>query len=305
MQEQEIILGILIFLVVIGLGGAIIAFHAGRRSRLTAQIRGEAASETPATRSRAASALVGTVGSIGERMGASRGSDRLRAELIRAGFHSANALTVYMGAKVVLGIVGAALTVTLTLLLWPDCSLLNLMLLTVIFAGALFFVPNVSVAGRARRRSEEVHEHLPDAMDLLEICVSSGMGMDAAWNAVAHEMRFVSPVLADEMALTNLETHLGVPHATAFRHMADRTRDQDISSFVAIVIQAERFGTSVSAALETFAKSMRDVRSQRAEERAEKIAVKLILPMTVFFFPVLLIIVVGPAGMTLVKVLGT
>jgi tight adherence protein C len=304
-MQQEILLSVLVFLAVIGMGGAIIASHASRRRRLAAQIGGQTISEGDLAHSRAASALVDTVGTIGERMGAARGSERLRIQLVRAGFHSANALTVYMGAKITLMVLGGALALTLLVLLLPDFSLLNTLLVIASFAVACFFAPNVFVAGRARSRSEEVHAHLPDALDLLEICVSSGMGVDAAWNAVAHEMRFVSPILADEMALTNLETHLGVSHAVAFRHMADRTRDQDISSFVAIVIQAERFGTSISTALETFAKSMREVRSQRAEERAEKIAVKLILPMTVFFFPVLLIIVVGPAGMTLVKVLGT
>ena len=302
MQQQELLLSVLVFLSVVGLGGAIIASHVSRRRRLTAQIGGETIYENDLPRSRAASALADTVGTIGEHMGAAHGSERLRADLIRAGFHSANAVTVYMGAKILLMAAGAALT--LLILLPTDFPLMTTILLTVICAGAMFFTPNLSVSARARRRSEEVHAHLPDALDLLEICVSSGMGVDAAWNAVAHEMRFVSPILADEMALPNLETHLGVSHAVAFRHMADRTRDQDISSFVAIVIQAERFGTSISTALETFAKSMREVRSQRAEERAEKIAVKLILPMTIFFFPVLLIIVVGPAGMTLARVLG-
>lgn len=303
-MQLEIILSVLVFLAIVGMGGAILASHASRRRRLAAQIGGPAVSEADFAHSKTASALVDTVGTIGERMGAARGSDRLRIALIRAGFHSANALTVYMGAKLLLMVVGATLTLTPLILFLPNFSLLNTLLVTAIVAGACFFAPNVFVAARSRSRSEEVHAHLPDALDLLEICVSSGMGVDAAWNAVAQEMRFVSPILADEMALTNLETHLGVSHAVAFRHMADRTRDQDISSFVAIVIQAERFGTSISSALETFAKSMREVRSQRAEERAEKIAVKLILPMTVFFFPVLLIIVTGPAGMKLVQVLG-
>jgi tight adherence protein C len=304
-MQEEIILSVLVFLAVIGMGGAILASHVGRRRRLAAQIGGQTTPEADFAHSRAASALVDTVGTIGEHMGATRGSERLRTQLVRAGFHSANALTVYMGAKITLMALGGALALTLLFLLLPDFSMLNTLLVTAIFAGSCFFAPNAFVAGRARSRSEEVHAHLPDALDLLEICVSSGMGVDAAWNAVAQEMRFVSPILADEMALTNLETHLGVSHAAAFRHMADRTHDQDISSFVAIVIQAERFGTSISSALETFAKSMREVRSQRAEERAEKIAVKLILPMTVFFFPVLLIIVTGPAGMKLAEVLGT
>ena len=147
--------------------------------------------------------------------------------------------------------------------------------------------------------------HLPDALDLLEICISAGMGLDTAWNAVADEVRHVCPTLADEMALANLEMHLGAPRAVALRHMAERTTCEDLSSLVAIMVQSERFGTSIASALQTFAASMRQVRSQRAEEKAEKMAVKLIVPMVAFIFPAVMIVLAGPAGITLSRIFGS
>jgi tight adherence protein C len=171
------------------------------------------------------------------------------------------------------------------------------MKLTTIVGGSamLFFIPNLAVGIRRDKRRAEVKKVLPDAVDMLEICVSSGMGIDAAWTAVGDEIRRVSPTFADEMELTNLEVSLGVPRAVAMRHMADRTGAEDLSSLVALLVQSERFGAGIIEALTTFAKTMRETRGQRAEEAAEKMAVKLLFPMVMFIFPALILIMVGPA----------
>ncbi len=168
----------------------------------------------------------------------------------------------------------------------------------IIIAVVAFFalLPNILVSMRKRRRTANVRSHLPDAIDLLEICVSSGMGMDTAWNAVCDEFRGVSPILADDMALSNLEMHLGAPRADAMRNMARRTGVEDIASMVATLVQSEKFGTSVSQALRTYADAMRTERSQRAEEAAEKLAVMLLFPMVMFIFPCMFIVILGPAG---------
>src|SRR5690606_2953714 len=115
----------------------------------------------------------------------------------------------------------------------------------------------------------------------------------------------VCPLLADEMALTNLEIHLGEERGTAIRHMAERTGADDLSSLVATLVQSERFGTSVAEALIVFAKNLRELRSMRAEEEAEKLAVKMLFPMMFFIFPVEIIIAVGPAAIALTKMLGS
>jgi tight adherence protein C len=123
-----------------------------------------------------------------------------------------------------------------------------------------------------------------------------GRGADMAWNAVCDEFRGVSQVLADEMALSNLEMHLGAPRADAMRNMAKRTGVEDINSLVGTLVQSERFGTSVSQALRTYADAIRMERSMRAEEAAEKLAIWLLFPMVLFIFPCMFIVILGPAG---------
>jgi tight adherence protein C len=122
---------------------------------------------------------------------------------------------------------------------------------------------------------------------------------------VTDEVRAVSSQLADEMALTNLEMHLGASRADAIRHMATRTGAEDLSSLVAVLVQSERFGTSIGESLRVFATSLRETRSQSAQEDAEKMAVKLIFPMIVFIFPAVVMVMAGPAFMSLYRVLAS
>ena len=230
-------------------------------------------------------------------------SASLRADLAGAGFHGFLAGEVYLGIKSFLFLGGL---VVLTFAVLPATSLSITVRILLVLAGAvlLSFVPNVIVGLRRRKRREEVRRGLPEAIDLLEIGVTAGMGMDMAWNSVADEMRRVSPVLADEMTLTNLETHLGTERPTAVQHMADRTDAEELASLSGVLAQSEQFGTSVSDALRSFAGSMREVRMLHAEETAEKMAVKLLIPMILFIFPTILIVTAGPAAIRLVDLLG-
>ena len=153
---------------------------------------------------------------------------------------------------------------------------------------------------RERSRRDEIRQYLPDAVDLLEICVSSGIGLDMAWNMVANEVHHVSPVLATAMDLSNLEIHLGASRTDAMRNMATRTGADQLSSLAAILVQSERFGTSVASALREFAASMREERRMLAEEGAEKMAVKLIIPMVLFIFPAIILVTIGPAAINII-----
>src|SRR5690606_7064279 len=119
-------------------------------------------------------------------------------------------------------------------------------------AWTVSLLPSLYVDIRRRARATEIQHHLPEAVDLLEICVTAGMGLDMAWNAVSDEIRRVSPTLADEMALANLEMHLGADRAVAMRHMAERTNSNDINALVGTLVQSERFGTPISDALRVF-----------------------------------------------------
>jgi len=239
---------------------------------------------------------------LGELVANQEASGQLRRNLASAGIYSPTAPATYLGYKVALFVLGFA---GLATVLGPvEMQVTQRVLLIALGSSAFFFLPNLILANRRVRRREEVQQHLPDAVDMLEICVSAGMGLDAAWNNVAEESRKVSAVLADEMELTNLEINLGVGRAAAMRHMAERTNVPDISSLVALLIQAERFGASVVQALKVYADTMRELRRQRAEERAEKAAVKLLFPMVLFIFPPLLIVMVGPALLGLFQTLG-
>lgn len=241
-----------------------------------------------------ASRFVNTVEQIGRAVSSGKPEAGLREWLAQAGYYHDSAPTIYVGAQLVLGLL--ALTIGGAAAFSFDISLMLRACIIVGILSVFALLPNVVVTLRKRRRTAEVRSHLPDAIDLLEICVSSGMGLDTAWNAVCDEFRGVSPVLADEMALSNLEMHLGAPRADALRNMAKRTGVEDIASMVATLVQSERFGTSVSQALRTYADAMRAERSQRAEEAAEKLAVLLLFPMVMFIFPCMFIVILGPAG---------
>ena len=273
-------------------GGAVVLVQNARREAAAARQRATTAEGTPADLEDGPR-LIRTVFRLGEAVSKGKTSRNLREELAAAGFHNQSAAGIYIGTKLLLLIAGA---ITLAVLVIP-ADMAFAMKLTFIVGGSamLFFIPNLAVGIRRDKRRAEVKKVLPDAVDMLEICVSSGMGIDAAWTAVGDEIRRVSPTFADEMELTNLEVSLGVPRAVAMRHMADRTGAEDLSSLVALLVQSERFGAGIIEALTTFAKTMRETRGQRAEEAAEKMAVKLLFPMVMFIFPALILIMVGPA----------
>ena len=231
-----------------------------------------------------------------------RTSTNLWEELFRAGYYSKAAPAVYTGIKMFMFALGLAGT---TLLVLPMERHFTTKITLVFLGGvSLFFIPNMFLRIRLRKRHDEISHHLPEAVDLLEICVSSGIGLGMAWNIVADEIQNVSPTLSGAMTLTNFEIHLGVSRIDAMRHMADRTGVNQLSSLAATLVQTERFGTSISSALKEFAASMREERFFAIEEKAEKMAVKLIIPMVLFIFPSVLITVAGPAFMAIYKAMG-
>ena len=297
----ETLIFILVFVTVVAIGGAVVLAVRSRRSVTARLLEEETRPDAPATHSPGRMAHL--MQKFGHAFSVGRSSTALRTRLTRAGYYGANAAAVFIGTKVVLLVVGAL--VTAVALLPLDASLSVKAYVVLGTAAVLFFAPNLVLRARLAHRSREVRMHLPDVIDLLEVCVSAGMGLDQAWNSVGDEIRHVSPTLADEMALTNLEMQLGASRADALRHMSDRTGAHECSSLVAMLVQSDRFGTSISEALATFATSMREARSQHAEETAEKVTVKLLFPLVFFIFPVMLIVMVGPTAITLVKVLGS
>lgn len=303
MMNLDILIPILVGLSVMAIAGAVMIARIARRAPLRARLVGpEGKGDVTQSVTADGPGFTEMIGAVGTAVSSGKSSPTLREELTQAGYHNRSAAAIYMGAKALL--VTCGLTAMLALVLPAHLALNVKFILTLSVAGVLFFIPNIAVQIRRARRRGEIRRHLPDAIDLLEICASAGMGMDMAWNAVGDEARAVSSVLADEMALTNLEIHLGAGRAVAMRNMARRTGAEELSSLVAVLVQSERFGTSIVDALRTFATSMRENRSMRAQEAAEKLAVKLIFPMVLFIFPAVGLVMIGPAGMTLWNVLA-
>jgi tight adherence protein C len=291
--RPEILLGVIIFVVIVFVGVSLLAIREQRR-KATAARRLEARSASgiplpPFQESR----LLRFVEQVGNYVSHGRASTTLWEQLIRAGYMGRAAPAIYTGIKMLLFAVGLTVATVLVLPWQVNPSKKTLF---IVMGGAVpFFLPNLVVRLQEKKRRDEIRQYLPDAVDLLEICVTSGIGLDMAWNMVAEEIHHVSFVLGTAMDLSNFEMHLGASRTEAMRNMAMRTGAEQLSSLAAILVQSERFGTSVATALQEFASWMREERHLRAEEEAEKLPMKLLFPMAFFIFPAIMVIALGPA----------
>lgn len=299
---MEILVPALVFASVIFIGAAIISAQLDKKKRIRKRLA-EQGDDIEQPMDPQAGRVAGAFSKIGRAASSGRQSASLRQRLAAAGFHDRSAPAVFLGVKLTFLVAGF---VVLTIVLLPTSLFLPFKMLAIAVAGGLlFFGPDIVLRALVSRRKQDIVHHLPDAVDLLEVCVSSGMGLEMAWNLVASEIREVSQNLADEMALTDLEIHLGASRIDSMRHMAERTGAGGLWSLAAVLAQSERFGTSVADALRTFAASMREIRSANAEEGAEKMAVKLLFPMMLLIFPAIIIVVAGPAGIQMAEMLFT
>ena len=176
--------------------------------------------------------------------------------------------------------------------------------LALVLAVLGFYLPTLFIGMRQSRRHDAVLGALPDALDLMVICVEAGLGVAAALQRVAVEMRLASPELAAELALVNQEMQTGMSRTDALRNLAERTGVDEIYSLVAMLIQTDRLGTSVAQALRSHADSMRVRRRQRAEQLARKASVKLAFPLVLLIFPALMLVLLGPAVVQLLTALA-
>lgn len=165
------------------------------------------------------------------------------------------------------------------------------------------YLPNMLLGRAIASRQREIFESFPDALDLMTICVEAGLGVDAALGRVATEMELASPILSEEMTLVTLELRAGGTKEKALRNLALRTGVEDVDALVSMLIQAERFGTSIAASLRIQSDMLRTKRRMRAEETAAKIGLKLLFPLIFFIFPALLVVLLGPAFIQISEVL--
>jgi tight adherence protein C len=247
--------------------------------------------------------LAGLVQALGERIEPGRKDvAAIRLRLLQAGYQSQAAVPVYLGARIALPIAMGFSAVTILSVLGM-ASLMGL-IATGWFSVLGYVAPSVYISGRIRSRQKEMQKALPDALDLLVVCVEAGLGLNQALVRVSEEIERLSPVLSDQLALVNLEIRAGTPRDDAFRNMGERTGLDDIKSLMAMLIQTDRFGTSVAQALRVQADTLRTKRRQRAEEAAAKTTIKLVFPLVLFIFPAMFVVILGSAIIQIFEALG-
>lgn len=223
----------------------------------------------------------------------------MQKRLIRSGFRGPNALKMLYGAKVAFGVLMP--TVMGLLVAGANTDSTNKVMAIVAAAAAGFFGPNEYVKIRGQKRQKEIQRGLANALDLMVVCVESGLGLDQAIVQVAKELEHAHKEITEEFALVNFELKAGKRRIEALRNLADRTSVEDLKKLVAVLIQADRFGTGVAQSLRAHADYMRVQARQIAEEKAAKLGVKLIFPIFFCILPSLFVVTVGPVVMKIIR----
>jgi len=234
---------------------------------------------------------------VGNKMPRSPGEmGKLRLRLVRAGFRRDEALAVFFGIRIITA-VGVFVLLATPVLTRPNVPLA---------LGGLalaYLLPGMVLARMAKRRQHRIRLSLADALDLLVVSVEAGLGLDQALLRVGKELAFAHPQLSDELRLVNLELRAGKARTEALHNLAERTGVDDVSSLVAMLVQTDRFGTSVAQSLRVHAETLRTKRRQRAEEAAAKTGVKMVFPLVVCIFPAIWVVTIGPAAIKFIMVL--
>lgn len=228
----------------------------------------------------------------------------IRLRFIRAGHRGANDIKIFYAIKSLLTFVVPAIVFFVLWRYGQNVTKVKLFSYVVLVAAVGYYVPDLYLKIRTNKRIQTMQDSLPDLIDLLIICTESGLGMDAAINRVARDSARNSPLLSQEFYLTALEIRAGAGRVSALKNMALRTNIEDLNGFVSMLVQADKFGTSIADSLRIQSEMMRLKRMQRAEEKAAKIPVKMLLPLILFIFPVLMIVLIGPAVIQMSSLLG-
>ena len=226
----------------------------------------------------------------------------VRSMFTTAGYHGDLPVLLYFSAKTLLTFLLPLVYLVIVFFSKGSADLAHIAFYTLLLAAFGYYAPDIFVKHQMKVRQEEIFLAFPDALDLMRVCVSAGLGLDAAIARVGKEIEMNSVALAEEFRELNLELRAGKSRQEALRSMAERTGVEDVSSLVAMLIQSERFGTSVSESLKVHADSLRTKRKMMAQEAAGKIPVKLTIPMILCIFPGIFIVILGPAIVGLMRV---
>jgi tight adherence protein C len=243
--------------------------------------------------------IVRVVETIGEKVPLSpQEAGMARRTMIAAGYRSDGTVTIYYGVKVLMAIA----FVIIAGFVWVHIQnpMLRLMVWPALGAAG-FFLPNLGLDMLVSRRQERIRFALPDALDLMVVCMEAGLGLDQAINSVSKELLLTHKDLSEELGLVTLEMRAGKRRVEALKNLAARTGESELSKLVATMVQADRFGTSVAESLRTHSDFMRVKRRQAAEERAAKVGVKLTFPIFFFIMPAIMLVAAGPGIMQMVR----
>ncbi len=223
----------------------------------------------------------------------------LKIKLANAGFRSESAPAIYRGLRVA-SLIGFTLPAVLIFGLKHGFGFKSMQYM-VMCAGLGFYLPNIVLWYLRSKRQQDIFLTLPDALDLLVVCVESGLGLDAAMRKVCDEMKEHAKIICEEFSLANFQLQMGRPRREVLHDLGVRTGVDDVRALAAILIQADRFGSSIAQALRVQSDSMRTRRRQLAEEKAATTAVQLIFPLVLFIFPAIFVVLVGPAAIQIQK----
>jgi tight adherence protein C len=241
--------------------------------------------------------LLGMLKRVGEKAPRSpKELGALRLRLVQAGYRRDEALTIFFGIRVTFALILFALFSS-SVLTRPN------LMLALGGLGVGYVLPGMVLARKAKARAHRIRLSLADMLDLLVVSVEAGLGLDQALSRVGTELAFAYPELSDELRLINLELRAGKPRSEALRNLADRTGVEDLSSLVTMLIQTDKFGTSVAQSLRVYSETLRTKRRQRAEEAAAKTGVKMVFPLVFCIFPAIWVVTIGPAAIRFVTVL--
>ncbi|MDR3390412.1 MAG: type II secretion system F family protein [Sulfuriferula sp.] len=230
-------------------------------------------------------------------------NSQLRIRFMNAGYRSATAPVLFFSVKTALTFALPGLFFIYSLVASTHLKP-NIFLAIIVFTAAFgYFLPNAILARHIRNRKREIFDNFPDAIDLMTVCVEAGLGLDAALARVGEEMSLKSPTMGEELHLVNLELRAGNTREKALRNLALRTGVEEVDMLVAMLVQSDRFGTSVADALRVHSDTLRTKRRLRAEEAAAKIPLKLLFPLIFCIFPSMLLVLLGPAFISIYRIL--
>jgi tight adherence protein C len=314
-MNESLLLSLLIFvgLLLVIFSVYLVLKAMGEKRRIVEKIEKEGAPEpldvAEGDAARPAGALKRFFVDLATRLGhisAPKGEEEIthrKKKLIVAGYRKANAPIVFYGLKILLAVVlPSAVFIALMFLGIPVRKMAMLLfLLSMALVG--FYAPDMWVRLAIARRQEKITDGFPDALDMMVVCVEAGMGLDQAIKRVSDEMKLNYSVISEEFGQMNMELRAGRSRQDAMRNLAARTDVEDVKSLVTLLIQTDKFGTSIAQALRVHSDAMRTKRRQRAEERAMKLPVKLLFPLILFIFPALFVAVIGPGAIRIFRVL--